>query len=186
VPDRPPFVRLDETTAWEGRRLTIRRRRYRGPDGGEFEREFAQHPGAVGVIAVDEDERVVLVRQFRVPMEDWVLEMPAGTRDVEGEAPEETARRELAEEVGVHADHWQLLAALPVSPGVTDQVTRVYLATGLSQGETARDGPEERAMIVERVALSEILARVAGGELMDAPTVAGVALARLVLDARAG
>lgn len=181
--ERPPFVALEESTVWEGRRLTIRRRRYRGPDGDEFEREFAHHPGAVGVIAVDDRERVVLVRQFRAPMQDWVLEMPAGTCDVDGEPPEETARRELAEEVGLEAERWRLLASLPVSPGVTDQRTRVYLATGLTERAHAREGPEERAMQVERVGLGEVVSRVERGELMDAPTVAGVALARLVLDA---
>ena len=183
--DLPAFTELGSEKAWEGRRLTIRRRRYRGPEGDEFEREFAHHPGAVGVIAVDDEGFVVLVRQFRAPMEGWILEMPAGTCDVEGEAPEATARRELAEEVGLQASEWRLLAPLPVSPGVTDQVTRVYLATRLSSTETNRDGAEERAMVVVRMPLDQVLAAVAAGERIDAPTVAGVALAQRLLG-RAG
>jgi len=179
-----PFVLFDSETVWEGHRINVQRDRYRGPDGEVFEREFALHPGAVGVIAVNDANRVTLVRQFRAPMRGWVVEMPAGTCDVEGEAPEETARRELAEEVGLVASHWELLAALPVSPGVTNQVTRVYLATGLSRCATDRHGPEEQSMSVLEVPLDAVVAMVAGGERMDAPTVAGVALARAALAAR--
>jgi len=183
-PEEPQFVAVGEEKTWEGRRLTVTRRRYRGPDGEEFEREFARHPGAVGVIAVDDQGRVTLVRQFRAPMGDWILEMPAGTCDVDGEPPQRTAERELAEEVGLTAAAWELLAPLPVSPGVTDQVTRVYLATGLTHGETAREGPEERAMAVVVVPLDQVVTMAAEGTLIDAPTLAGVALARRVLDMR--
>jgi len=183
-PEEPQFVAVGEQTAWAGRRLTVTRRRYRGPDGDEFEREFARHPGAVGVIAVDDQDRVTLVRQFRAPMAAWILEMPAGTCDVDGEPPDRTARRELAEEVGLTAAEWELLAPLPVSPGVTDQITRVYLATGLSHRETAREGPEERAMAVVVVHLDEVVSMAAEGTLIDAPTLAGVALARRALDMR--
>ena len=107
--------------------------------------------------------------------------MPAGTCDVEGEDPLETAKRELAEEAGLRGSSWQELAALPVSPGVTDQVTRIYLATGLSSCEPAREGPEERSLTLERVRLEEVLPLAAAGERIDAPTLAGVALASLRL-----
>jgi len=178
------FVTLSTETVWTGRRVSLERGRFGSPDGEEFEREYTRHPGAVGVIAVDDDERVVLVRQFRGPMGRTVLEMPAGTCDVDGEGPEATARRELAEEVGLVASRWQELAPLPVSPGVTDQVTRVYLATGLESCETERDGPEERAMTLEVVPLAGVVAMAANGELIDAPTLAGVALALRALAAR--
>jgi 8-oxo-dGTP pyrophosphatase MutT (NUDIX family) len=183
-PEEPQFVAVGEEEAWQGRRLTITRRRYRGPDGDEFEREFTHHPGAVGIIAVDDQDRVTLVRQFRAPMAEWILEMPAGTCDVAGESPARTAERELAEEVGLTAAHWELLAPLPVSPGVTDQITRAYLATGLVHGDTAREGPEERAMTVVVVPLDEVVSMAADGTLIDAPTLAAVALARRALDVR--
>jgi ADP-ribose pyrophosphatase len=110
--------------------------------------------------------------------------MPAGTCDVEGEEAEATARRELAEEVGLVAARLVLLGALPVSPGASNQVTTVFLATGLTEVATRREGPEERAMTVERVPLGDVIGMAAGGEMIDAPTLAAVALARLALGTR--
>ncbi len=179
--DGEGFASLGSEVLWQGRRFAIARGRFASPEGEEFEREYMEHPGAVGIIALDEERRVVLVRQFRGPMGATVLEMPAGTCDVEGEEPVATARRELAEEVGLEAQHLEELAGLPVSPGVTDQVTRVFLATGLTACPTAREGPEERAMRVEVVPIDEVPSMVAAGERMDAVTLAGVALARAAL-----
>jgi len=166
---------------WQGRRLAMERVRCQAPDGEIFEREFTRHPGAVGVIALDDQGMVTLVRQFRAPLGVTVLEMPAGTCDRAGEDPLSTARRELAEETGLEAATWEWLARLPVSPGVTNQETTVFLATGLRTCPTAREGPEERWMTTERVALDRVLERAATGELIDAPTLAGVALTRQVL-----
>ena len=185
-PGVPGFAALDGEIVWQGRRVAMERRRFRDPTGAEFDREYMVHPGAVGVIAVDDREMVTLVRQFRGPMRTSVLEMPAGTCDVDGESAEATARRELAEEVGLVASQLELLAPLPVSPGVSNQVTSVYLATGLSHCDTEREGPEERAMTVEHVALDDVIKMAAHGELIDAPTLAAVALARRVLEARRG
>jgi 8-oxo-dGDP phosphatase len=171
------FERMSSETLWRGRRLAVDRATFSSPDGESFTREYLVHPGAVGVIAVDEEGAVFLVRQFRGPMGTTVLEMPAGTCDVAGEPPLATAQRELAEEAGLVATEWVELARLPVSPGVTNQVTRVYLATGLASCEPAREGPEERALVVERVPLGEVLGLAAAGVRIDAPTLAGVALA---------
>jgi ADP-ribose pyrophosphatase len=183
-PDGSGFVALDGEVVWQGRRVAMERRRFRDPTGTVFDREFMVHPGAVGVIAVDEVGVVTLVRQYRGPMGRTVLEMPAGTCDVEGEPAETTARRELAEEVGLVAEQLELLAPLPVSPGVSNQVTTVYLATGLSQCDTDREGPEELAMTIEHVAVDDVIEMAARGELIDAPTLAAVGLARRVLELR--
>jgi 8-oxo-dGDP phosphatase len=144
-----------------------------------------RHPGSVGVIAVDENGRVPLVRQFRSAVGDWVLEMPAGTRDVDGEPPEETARRELAEEVGLIAQRFVLLGALQVSPGNSDEIACIFLATGLTSTEPARAGPEERWMSVEWFALEDIYNVVASDQPIDVATIAGVALALRALRAGA-
>lgn len=178
------FETLGKEIVWRGSRVAMERATFRGPGGDEFQREYTVHPGAVGVVALHDDGTVTLVRQFRGPMGRGILEMPAGTCDVDGEDPEATARRELAEEVGLEAAHWEFLAPLPVSPGVTNQVTRAYLATGLTEVPTDRDGPEERAMVVERVRLDEVVALAARGELIDAPTLAAVALAERALATR--
>jgi len=131
-----------------------------------------RHPGAVGVIAVDDAGVVTLVRQFRGPMGRTILEMPAGTQDVEGEPAEETARRELAEEAGLSASRMELLGAAPGVPGGEQSNHTVFLATGLTEGDTDRDGPEERAMTIERVRLRDVVSMAAAGELIDAPTLA--------------
>jgi ADP-ribose pyrophosphatase len=178
------FVVLDSETIWQGRRVAMKRGRFLDPEGGEFDREYMVHPGAVGVIAVDDDGVVTLVRQFRGAMGTTLLEMPAGTCDVPGELLEETARRELAEEVGLIAARLELLAPLPVSPGVSNQVTTVFLATGLTACDTDREGPEERAMTIQRVPLDQVTQLAAKGEMIDAPTLAAVALARRVLETR--
>jgi len=177
----PAFERLRTEVLWQGRRLSMARVVVRAPDGEEFEREFTQHPGAVGVIAVDDQGLVTLVRQFRAPLGTTVLEMPAGTCDHDGEDALTTAQRELSEEAGLEASAWRRLARLPVSPGVTNQETTVFLATGLRPCPTAREGPEERAMTLEQVPLDRVVELAAAGELIDAPTLAGVALAQLIV-----
>ena len=180
------FVALGGRVVWRGPRVAVETRRFSDPSGVEFERDVLVHPGAVGVIAVDEEGIVTLVRQFRGAMGRTVLEMPAGTCDVDGEPLEETARRELAEEAGLVATHIERLAPLPVSPGVSNQITTVFLATGLTPCDTEREGPEERAMTVERVPLDRVLDLAAQGELIDAPTLAAVALALCAVAARGG
>ncbi|MGH9043705.1 MAG: NUDIX domain-containing protein [Acidimicrobiales bacterium] len=170
------FRGTGSTIVWSGRRLRVERRSFKSPQGEAFDREVVVHPGAVGVIAVDEQGMVTLVRQFRGPMGEVVLEMPAGTCDVQGEELEATAKRELAEEAGLEAAAMERLATLPVSPGVSNQTTTVFLATGLQSCETGREGPEERAMSTVKVPLDQVVSLVST-ELIDAPTLAGVSLA---------
>ncbi len=123
--------RVDSRTEWEGRIATVRTDTFRHPDGEEVEREVVGHPGAVGVVAYD-DERVWLVRQPREAVDDpALLEIPAGKLDVEGESPLATARRELAEEVGVEAEDWEELLSFYTSPGFTDERVVLFAATGL-------------------------------------------------------
>lgn len=138
------------------------------------------------MVAVDDRRQATLVRQLRPAVWASVLEIPAGTRDVDGEPPEETARRELAEEAGLEAGTLRLLAVTWNSPGVSDQRTRIYLATELRPCPTDRHGVEERWMTVEQVPLDEVEAMVTDGRLMDQTTVVGLLLARGVLDRASG
>ncbi|HMD44895.1 MAG TPA: NUDIX hydrolase [Acidimicrobiales bacterium] len=181
----PEFRVVGEEPIFDGYLIRLTRAEVVGPDGHHFEREIVRHPGAVAVIAVDDDDRVWLVRQFRTAIGTTVLEAPAGTRDVDGEPPEETARRELAEEAGLEADRLELLIGAYNSPGYCDQRTWIYLATGLSPTATGRTGVEEHWMTIERVALSDLEALVADGSLADADTVLGMSLARDALARRA-
>lgn len=156
--------------------------RYRAPDGEEFERDLVRHPGAVVVVPVHDDGTVTLVRQLRPAVWETVLEAPAGTCDVDGEPPEETARRELAEEAGLEAERLRQLALVYNSPGITDQRTALFLATGLSPCATARAGIEEQWMEIEPVRLSDVELLIADGRLRDATTILGLLLARLAIE----
>jgi len=180
------FEVLGETTIFDGYLVTLVEADVVGPDGKHFQREIVRHPGAVTVVPVDDQNQVVLVRQFRTALGTTVLEAPAGTRDVDGEPPDATARRELAEEAGVDAAALELLVASYNSPGYCDQRTWIYLATGLSPCATARSGVEERWMTVERVPLHDLERLIADGTLVDVDTIVGMALARTVLARRAG
>ena len=121
---------------------------------------------------------MTLVRQFRAPLGRDLLEIPAGLRDVADEPPEVTAARELAEEVGLRADHLELLCRFHNSPGFSDELVHVFLATGLHPVDNDLQGIEEQHMTVERLALDELLAMIADGRVTDAKTVIGVALVR--------
>ncbi|MGH9083511.1 MAG: NUDIX domain-containing protein, partial [Acidimicrobiales bacterium] len=119
-----------------------------------------------------------LVRQVRVAVGEALLELPAGTRDVEGEPPEATARRELEEEAGLRAGRMEPLIAVYNSPGFCDQRTTIFLATDLTPCATAPAGAEERWMSVAQVRLADVERLVADGRLVDETTVLGLLLAR--------
>ena len=148
------------------------------PDGRTFERVVVRHPGAVTIVPVHDDGRVTLVRQYRAAVDALVLEIPAGTRDKDGEEPEATARRELAEEAGLEAADWELLIATWTTPGVSDQRTLLYLATGLTSVSARPQGVEEGYMTVETIHLDDVEALVADGSLRDETTVLGLYMAR--------
>lgn len=151
---------------------------FAAPDGQRFTRDVVRHPGAVAVVPVTERDSVLLVRQYRGPVDRELLEIPAGTRDVDGEAPETTARRELEEEVGVRAGTMQRLGAIFNTPGFCDEETLIYMAGELEPVDHARHGEEERYIEVVEVALADVDAMIASGELVDAQTVLGLLLAR--------
>lgn len=175
------FERLTEDVVHQGYIWRVATARFRAPDGEEFVRDVVRSPGAVGVVPVWVDAEgtpsVVLIRQYRAPYEELVVEIPAGMRDVPGEPPELTARRELIEEVGMEAEELIHLLDMYPSPAMTDSVTTVYLATGLRQVGRDLHGPEERHMEVLHLTLAAALDAVVRGEIRDAKTVAGILLA---------
>ena len=125
------FERIDSRKVWEGRIATVRVDCFRYDDGGEAVREIVAHPGAVAMVAHD-DETLFLVRQPREAVnEPALLELPAGKLDEEGENPLDTAKRELAEEIGKGARTWRKLTSFYTSPGFADEECHVYLATDL-------------------------------------------------------
>jgi ADP-ribose pyrophosphatase len=123
------------------------------------------------------DGGVVLVSQYRASLDSFVLEIPAGMRDIEGEDPSVTAIRELQEETGFNATSIEMLGECLSSPGVTDSSVIVYLATGLSEGTFQPHGPEEEAMQTIVVPFAEALEMVNDGRLKDAKSAYGLLLA---------
>jgi 8-oxo-dGTP pyrophosphatase MutT (NUDIX family) len=146
-------------------------------EAGEVTREFVRHPGAVAIVALDEEERVLLLQQYRHPVRAFEWEVPAGLLDVEGEDPWVAAARELHEEADLVADQWHVLADYYSSPGGLDEALRIYLARGLSQVPEAerhqRDG-EELGMPVRWVPLDQAQEAVLVGRLHNPSAVVGV------------
>jgi 8-oxo-dGTP pyrophosphatase MutT (NUDIX family) len=164
------FERIDSKTVWEGQIATVHVDRIRYDDGDEADRERVSHPGAVAVVAHD-GERLFLVRQPREAVDEQsLLELPAGKLDAEGEGPLETAKRELAEEIGKGARTWRHLTTFYTSPGFVEEVCHVYVATDLYD-ESAEAEEDERIEIVE-APLAELDAVIEGCH--DAKTLVGL------------
>jgi 8-oxo-dGTP pyrophosphatase MutT (NUDIX family) len=135
--------RVGGETRYEGRIVSVREETFRYPDGETAEREIVVHPGAVAVVAHD-DEHVYLVRQPREPVEEAaLLELPAGKLDADGESPLEAMKRELVEEIGMEADEWRELKRIYTSPGFAREEVWIYVASGLRAVEHEPD-PGER------------------------------------------
>jgi ADP-ribose pyrophosphatase len=150
------------------------------PAGERFTRDIVRSPGAVGIVPLVFDAEgnpsVVLVEQYRPPYDRAILEIPAGMRDIEGEATDEVARRELIEEAGLAAGRLDLLTAIGPSPGMTDSMTTIYLATDCRPVDHDRQGPEEQYMALVHLPLRDAIDRVISGEIFDAKTVVGLLL----------
>lgn len=166
---------LDVVHSWAMFRLL--RRTIRSPRGDVFERTYVSTPGAVGVVAVTPDNQIVLVSQYRSTLDDFVLEIPAGMRDVDGEESAHTAWRELAEETGYIPKTVEFLGSCLSSPGITDSVVELFFARDVVAGDSAPEGPEELEMSVLLVPFSDALTMVDQGEITDAKSVVGILLA---------
>ncbi len=173
----PGFTRRGTEVLFEGYMVQLVKATVEIPDGSTVTREIVKHPGAVGVVAVDDDRTVVLERQYRAALDENLLEIPAGKRDVADEPTRHAARRELVEETGIDARDWVELGAFYNSPGFTDEHTTLFLATGLSHVGNDLQGPEEEAMELVRVPLASTWELIASGELVDGKSILALMLA---------
>ena len=165
-----------EGAVWNVRSDTVRY------GDGEMTRQYVEHPGAAAVVAIDEEERVVLIQQYRHPIKERDWEIPAGLLDVAGEPPLDTAKRELTEEVDLEADRWQHLISMHTTPGGNDEVVHVFLARGLRSVETDYEREhEESDMRVERVPLADVIDGVLAGHLRNGILATGALAAAEVL-----
>ena len=172
------FGKVGEREVHRGHVISTAVGTFVAPDGTEFERDLVHHPGAVSVVPLTDAGSVILVRQYRAPLNRDLLEIPAGKRDVEGEEPLVTAQRELAEEVGLVADRYELLAEFYNSPGFSDEHSYTFLARGLHDTPMQRDGIEELSMEIEEVPLAVVPSLIRAGEITDAKTIIGLLMAR--------
>ncbi|KWX00821.1 ADP-ribose pyrophosphatase [Carbonactinospora thermoautotrophica] len=162
---------------YKGRVIGLRADTLRMPDGQTAVREVVEHPGAVSVIALDEEDRVLVVRQYRHPVGHRLWEPPAGLLDVPGENPLHAAQRELYEEGHHRASDWRVLVDLFTSPGTTEEAIRIYLARGLTEvpdGERYVGQHEEADMTIAWVPFEELVRLILAGELHNPTLVAGV------------
>ena len=146
--------------------------------GGNLVRDYVQHPGASAVVAIDEHNRVVLLRQYRHPVRCYNWEIPAGLLDQPGEDPEECARRELAEEANLQASHWELMVTLNVSPGGSNELIHLFLARGIAPIDTGfvRTG-EEADLEVQMWPLEEALQAAQDGRMSNQIAVTALLIA---------
>lgn len=170
---------------FEGRVWDVRSDRFRYNDD-ELVRHYVEHPGAVAIVAIDDEERVLLIQQYRHPIRhnDW--EIPAGLLDIAGEAPVDTARRELAEEVDLAASEWEPLLSVFTTPGGNDEVVHIFLARGLTAtGRTFARSDEEADIRVEWIPLADAVTAVLEGRMRNGILAAGVLAAAELLRRRA-
>jgi ADP-ribose pyrophosphatase len=166
------FERIASETIHEGRFIELRQETFRHEDGKEVKREIVAHPGAVGVVVLD-GEDLWLVRQPReaIGVPD-LLEIPAGKLDEAGESPLETGKRELAEEIGKRAEHWEPLGSFFTSPGFASEEVFLFLATGISDVDERPEVHEDERIDVEVRPLAELDAIIE--ETKDAKTLVGL------------
>jgi ADP-ribose pyrophosphatase len=175
------FEVADSKTIYVGRVMALRADEVVMPGGHVAVREAVEHPGAVAIAALDAQDNLAMILQYRHAVRDRLWELPAGLLDVEGEDPAATAARELAEEAGLAARDWSVLVDLLPSPGFSDESVRVYLAQGLDEvPRPVHPEDEEADLRLRWTPLAAAVRHVLSGEIENSATVAGVLAAHAV------
>jgi 8-oxo-dGDP phosphatase len=181
---RHDFPVDSSTDIYKGRVMALRADEVVMPGGRVARREIIEHPGAVAIAALDPDDRIMMIYQYRHALGRRLWELPAGLLDVASEDPVEAARRELREEAGLEAAEWSVLLDLVPSPGFSDEAIRVFLARGLTEVGRPDLGDDEEADLTTRwVTLSVAVRMVLAGTIVNAVTVAAVLAANTVAGA---
>jgi 8-oxo-dGDP phosphatase len=174
------FTTVSTSDIYSGRILALRVDDVAMPGGTTAKREVVEHLPAVSIAALDEDGNVMLIHQYRHAIGYRIWELPAGLVDRLDEDPLDAAKRELVEEVGLAAEHWSVLVDAACSPGFTDEVVRLYLATGLSDVDRKVLGDEEADLVSRWVPLDEAVRMTLTGEIINAASVSGILAAHAV------
>lgn len=170
---------VSSQTIFEGKIIKVTLDQAMLPDGKLAAREVVYHPGGVAVLALDEDMNVTLVRQFRYPIQQELLELPAGKLDHEAESQLIGAQRELSEETGLEAEEWTYLGYTLASPGFCDEALHMYLARKLKRKQQHLD--EEEFLNVEVMKFDELVRQVMDGTITDAKTVSTTLKVKVLL-----
>lgn len=170
-----PYEIVGSETKYKGSLLALRVDRVRMSDGSVVPREAVSHPGAVAIVALDDDGKIVLVNQYRSAVNAQLDELPAGLLDVDGESALDAAKRELAEEAQLVADEWDVLVDILTSPGFSNEAVRIFLARDLRPATDEFEAEhEEQTMTVTREPLAEAVRRALSGSISNASAVAGI------------
>lgn len=173
------YVEGSNEEVFSGRLLKVQRDHVTLPSGADTTREYIRHPGAVAIVPVLDDGRIVLVKQCRYPLETLLWEIPAGKLDHgASEDKDECARRELSEETGYEAEHWQKLLSIATTPGFSDEIIHLYKAWGLKKYQQHTD--EDEFIGVAAFTPDEIKSMVAQGELYDAKSLCALYAAGII------
>jgi 8-oxo-dGDP phosphatase len=176
------FETASSETLYTGKIFALRSDRVRMPGGTIAVREVVEHYGAVAIAALDADNNIAMIYQYRHAFARRLWELPAGLLDIVGEPPQKTAIRELQEEVGLQASTWQVLVDLNAAPGFSDESVRVYLATGLTEVDRPEAHHEEADMTMRWFPVADAARMAFSGEIVNAIAVAGILAAHAVTD----
>jgi ADP-ribose pyrophosphatase len=166
-------VLIESSKVFEGRLISVRKDTVKLPNGRTSTREVVVHPGAVAIVPMLEDGRVILVKQYRHAVGKILMEIPAGTLHPD-ETPEECALRELREEIGYSAGRLEKLTSVYLAPGYSTELIHLFLATDLQPAEGEAD--EDEFLKPVTLTIDEAIAQIADGEIQDAKTVAALLL----------
>lgn len=172
MPDNPQ--RIDTKPIFSGVVFDVREDTLMTADGRRYTRQIVHHPGAVAIVPIDADDNVLMVRQYRHPIEQALLEIPAGVVEI-GESPDDTAQRELREETGFATRNLRAVGGIYSSPGFCDEMVYMYIARDLIPSRLPADDDED--ISVERVPMSQAGRLIRLGEIQDAKSVAGLLMA---------
>lgn len=168
---------IESQSIFKGRIIEVKLDRVRLPDGKESTRELVLHAGAVAIIAIDAADSVYLVRQYRKPLERALIEIPAGTLEA-GEDPLHCAQRELEEEIGMKAEHWVKLLSYYSAPGFCNEVLHIFMATGLTAGQTHLDCDEFVETVV--MPLEKAYEAISQGQIVDGKSIIAIQTVQLL------
>ena len=180
VPETHEFETVDSETLYVGKIFALRADEVSMPGGRTARREVVEHYGAVGIVAMDENDNVAMVYQYRHPVGRRLWELPAGLLDIGGEAPHLSAARELEEEAGLAARDWGVLVDVISAAGFSDECVRIYLATGLTDVGRPEAHDEEADLTLKWFPLADAVEMVLSGEIVNSLAVAGILAARTV------